>query len=151
MAPPHKNTNSKTFNLSKSSPSLQQQTAQDILTKLSRPMRDEQGWQLTNQRPRDWGRAVQQTGVAWHINQVSLSIPRNNLQIIFFFSKLAYSQLSWSKNQIYWIVQYVCWKIPIAFWPYFMKLISLTRKILKIFHIFKRRKYTRNLLTAVDR
>ena len=36
--------------------------------------------------------AVQQTGVAWHINQVSLSIPRNNLQIV--FSKPAYIEIS---------------------------------------------------------
>ena len=36
-----------------------------------------------------------------------------------------YSQVSWSKNLIFWIVQRVCQQIPSAFWPYFMELQSL--------------------------
>ena len=35
---------------------------------------------------------------------------------------IIYSQVSWSKNPIYWIVQRVRQQIPSAFWPYIQKI-----------------------------
>ena len=35
---------------------------------------------------------------------------------------IKYTQVSWSKNPIYWIVQRVCQQIPSAIWPYFKEL-----------------------------
>ena len=47
---------------------------------------------------------------------------QNFENIVYYYFLFISSQLSWSKNPIYWIVQRDFQQIPSAFWPYIPEL-----------------------------